>query len=112
VVLRNDLMNALRTLNIFADTFQQVDIMIDPTTKNCSMIAENNDIGRTTAQVVGAITGTALETRCNGRYVQDCLSVITSDSIRMMFTSPNKPIVVRPVGGDDFLYLVMPMHRN
>ena len=112
VLLRSDIMNALRTLNLFADTFQQVDISIDPTTKTCSMIAENVEIGRTTIQIPAALSGENIETRCNGRYLQDCMGALSADSVCIGFVAPNKPITVRPVGDDDFLYLVMPMHRT
>src|SRR3989338_3080382 len=111
IMLKQDLANALHVLNIFSDKFNQVDVVVQHTNKTCTMTSENTEIGHTDAQITCAITGEDIETRFNARYIQDCLPSLSGDSISISFTTPQKPIVVKPVGSEDFVYLVMPMHR-
>jgi DNA polymerase-3 subunit beta len=41
----------------------------------------------------------------------DALGVVNSPQVMLDIISPSSPGVIRPVGGDDFTYVVMPMAR-
>ncbi len=111
IVLKQDLINALRILNVFADKFNQVDMTIDVAEKMCTMTSQNSDIGQNTTHLVSAITGEDIHIRFNARYMQDCLSAITADSVILALVAPNRPLLVRGMNANDFIYLIMPMNR-
>ncbi len=111
IMLKQDLINTLRILNIFADKFNQVDMTVDVAEKLCTLTSQNSDIGQNTTQLVSAITGQDMHIRFNTRYMQDCLASINTDSIVIALTAHNKPLVVRGMHLNDFIYLIMPMNR-
>ncbi|MCI0817065.1 MAG: DNA polymerase III subunit beta, partial [Chloroflexi bacterium] len=45
----------------------------------------------------------------NSRYLQDVLQVLEVDSVALETTSPSSPGVIRPIGDDSYVHVVMPM---
>ena len=72
---------------------------------------KNADIGENLQKIEATISGDPVEINFNHRYIVDCLQSIETDSISLDFSGPNRPLVIRPVADNSFLYLVMPMNR-
>lgn len=111
ILLKQDLINVLKKINIFSDKFNQVKFYISTTKKKFTLHTKNNDVGETTEIVQAAITGEDLDINFNHRYINDCLQSITSDSISLSFDGVGKPVVISGVSDPSYLYLVMPMNR-
>ena len=112
VILKQDLANALKTSMVFSDSFNQVHIAIDPKKKAFEVETKNNDVGENQSRLDAAITGEAVEINFNSKYLSDCFQSMEADSLTLQFNGRNRPLVIRPVSGDQtFLYLVMPMNR-
>lgn len=111
VVLKNDLINSLKLVNVFSDQFHQVNIQIKPNKKLFELKTKNADVGENVNKVEAKITGESLEINVNYKYLTDCFQSIQSDSVVLEFNGLNRPIVVKASGNKDFLYLVMPMNR-
>ena len=109
--MKNDLLNALKLSNVFSDKFNQVTFSVKPEDKSFLVSAKNNDVGENTTNVSSAIKGDAVEVNCNYKYISDCFQSISSDSVSLDFTEANKPIIIKGVSDNSFLYLVMPMNR-
>ena len=60
--------------------------------------------------VDATIEGDAIEIAFNVRFLVDVLSVIDTPNVAIETTSASSPGIVRPVGRDDFLHVIMPMH--
>ena len=45
----------------------------------------------------------------NSRYLTEVLQALGSDRVTIETTSPSSPGVLRPVGDDDYVHVVMPM---
>jgi DNA polymerase-3 subunit beta len=45
----------------------------------------------------------------NGKYLTDVLSVLRESRVALEATSPSSPGVIRPVGVDNYVHVVMPM---
>jgi len=45
----------------------------------------------------------------NSRYLQDVLQVLEVESVALETTSPSSPGVLRPIGDDSYVHVVMPM---
>lgn len=112
VLLKQDLLNALKISNIFSDKFNQVHLDIDPKGKKFEIQTKNSDVGENVTGVDSALTGDKMEINFNYKYIADCFQSIDADSVSLQFSGLNRPLVVRPVSGDQsFMYLVMPMNR-
>ena len=112
ITLKQDLLNALKISNIFSDKFNQVHMTIDPRAKIFEIQTKNSDIGENKTNVDAAITGEKMEINFNYKYIADCFQSIEADSVSLQLSGINRPMVIRPVSGDQtFMYLVMPMNR-
>jgi DNA polymerase-3 subunit beta len=53
--------------------------------------------------------GEASKIAFNSRYLQDVLQVLDAEKVALETSSPSSPGVLRPVDGDDYVHVVMPM---
>ncbi len=111
VVLKQDFANTLKLSNVFSDKFNQINVKIDPTAKKAQIKTKNNDVGENTTILDSAITGEAVDINFNYKYIIDCLQSIDSDSMNLVFSGLNKPVIISPVSDTSFRYIVMPMNR-
>lgn len=111
VVLKQDLLNALKLSNIFSDKFNQVNLKITPKEKIFELSSVNNDVGENKTRLDAVINGESVELGFNYKYFLDCLPSIGTDSLSIKLSGSTKPIVVSPVSDSSFTYLIMPMNR-
>jgi DNA polymerase-3 subunit beta len=111
IVLKQDLLNALKISNIFSDKFNQLNLSIKPKDKIFELSSQNNDIGENKTFLDAALAGEDIELAFNYKYFLDCFQSINSDSLSIKFNQSSKPIVVSGVSDNSFTYLIMPMNR-
>lgn len=112
ITLKQDVINALKVSNVFTDKFNQIKFSLKPKENEFIIQTKNSDIGENITKVDSALTGENVEINFNGKYIADCFQSIDADSVSFQLSGLNKPMVIRPAGGDgSFLYLVMPMNR-
>lgn len=77
----------------------------------------DNEIRLSCASAVGSakdvidvdIAGEQLEIGFNNRYMLDALRNTDTDEVKLVLNGPVSPIIVKPVSGDSFLSIVVPM---
>lgn len=110
-VLKQDFISSLKISNIFSDKFNQVTFVIQPKQKVFEIEAKNTDIGENKTLVAGALEGEEVSANFNYKYIIDCFQSIGADSLHLELNGNNKPMIIRPVGDQSFMYLVMPMNH-
>lgn len=111
IVLKQDIVTALRATGVFSDKFNQVTIIVQPDKKEFIIHSINNDTGENTVSLAASLTGEAVQVNCNHRYITEGLSSIGVDSVSFDFSGHNRPVVVRGISDNSFIYLVMPMNN-
>lgn len=111
IILKSDLQNILKSMMVFSDKYNQIDVSINPAEKLCTFASHNNDAGEGVVSVDAALSGAPIETRMNRQYISDALQSISTDSVSFSLTEPNRAMVMKGVGDSNFTYLVMPMNR-
>ncbi len=111
VVLKQDLLNALKLSNIFSDKFNQVNLKISPKEKIFELSSANNDIGENKTYLDAVIKGEIIELGFNYKYFLDCFQSIGTDSVSIKLSGASRPIVISAVSDSSFTYLIMPMNR-
>jgi len=109
ILLKQDLIHALKILRVFTDKLQHLKFHIVPKDNIFEVSMKNVDIGTSTSKIPAKIEGESLDIAFNFRYITDVLTVIPEDSIRLEFNGVGKAVVVRGSGNHTFLYLVMPL---
>ncbi len=68
------------------------------------------ETGDDVAELDATVDGGPIEIAFNVKYLVDALNVIDTPNVALETSTSSSPGVLRPVGRDDFLYVVMPMH--
>ena len=73
--------------------------------------AGGEDEGRAEEQLEVVYDGDSITTAFNPQFLLDGLGALTSSTARLLFTSPNKPVVLRPDAseGTEYTYVMMPV---
>jgi DNA polymerase-3 subunit beta len=72
--------------------------------------AGGDDEGRAEESLEVGYEGEPITTAFNPQFLLDGLTALPTTGARMLFTSANKPVVLRPEGdGSDYTYLIMPV---
>lgn len=111
VILKQDLLNALKLSNIFSDKLNQVNVSIKPKEKIFELSSTNNDVGENKTYLDVVVNGEAVDLSFNHKYFLDCFQSITTDSVSIKLSGSSKPIVISPISDSSFTYLIMPMNK-
>lgn len=71
--------------------------------------ARAEEIGDNQGEIDAAVEGEEAKIAFNGRYLQDVLQVLDTGQVALEMTSPSSPGVIRPVGSESYVHVVMPM---
>lgn len=112
VLLKQDLINSLKTSLIFSDTFNQLTLKMSPESRSFEIESKNAAVGEIIHAVGSVLEGAAISINVNHRYFTDCFQSIAADSIALSFSGQAKPIIIQGAGDASFLYLVMPMNQS
>lgn len=110
-----ELLQAVKTINIYAREASnvarlQIVAETDLAPSHINMNATAAQVGDNVGEVDATVEGPELEIAFNSRYLIDVLSVIDEPQVYLDTTTPSSPGVIRPVGNDNFIHVVMPMH--
>ena len=110
-LLKQDLVNSLKTSLIFSDAFNQLTLRLDPAEKSFEIESKNATVGENIYKVDAVLEGKPLAINVNHRYFTDCFQSLTTDSLSLAFAGQARPIIIQGIGDSSFLYLVMPMNQ-
>jgi len=68
------------------------------------------EFGDNVSEVDASVDGDTVEVAFNARYMIDALAVLGTPEVALETSTPSSPGVLRPIGGEDFLCVIMPMH--
>lgn len=111
IIIKKDLLEALRLSNVFSDKFNQIKVSINPAQKIFEVNAVNKDVGENKTLLEGVLEGDPVEMNFNHKYVLDCFQSIAEDSVVIEISESNRPVIMKGNGDKSFLYLIMPMNR-
>lgn len=77
--------------------------------ENNLLITSNGDIGNIKENLTANLTGNDIVIAFNSRYFSDILKVTQEEFIEIDLNTSFSPCVVRPIEGDEYLYLILPV---
>lgn len=111
IMLSEEVLNALKLGSVVSDKFNQVILDIDPNEKFFTINTKNTDTGSSIIKIDSTLKGEKITSSYNLRFLTECLSNIKTDSVSFSFSDPNRPMVVKGIGDDSYMSLIMPMNR-
>ena len=115
VVATQELLKAVKVAFLFArDAANIIRFHIVPgselTPGQMIVTGTSAELGDNVSEIDASITGDEVEIAFNARYMIDALSVVGTAEVAVETSTASSPGVIRPVGGNDFLCVIMPMH--
>jgi DNA polymerase-3 subunit beta len=110
----NEFLMATRTASIFArDGSGIVRLIMTPgselTPGKMTVSARSEEIGDDVGEIDATVEGEEAKIAFNGKYLIDVLSTLKEPQVALEITNPSSPGIIRPVGTDNYLHVVMPM---
>ena len=114
VVSVAEFLRATRTASIFArDGSGIVRLLVTPGGESApgrvTVSARSEEIGDDVGEIDATVEGEEAKIAFNGKYLTEVLSVLREAQVALETTNPSSPGLLRPVGADNYLHVVMPM---
>jgi DNA polymerase-3 subunit beta len=74
------------------------------------IFAQSEETGSNETVVAATIEGVGLLIAFNVKYLREVLEVVKTPNVALETSAPNAPGMIRPVGDDNFIHVIMPMH--
>jgi DNA polymerase-3 subunit beta len=114
VVSVADFERATKTASIFArDGSGIVRLVMAPgselTPGKMTISARSEEVGDDVGEIDAIVDGEEAKIAFNGKYLTDVLGMLHEAQVAVETTNPSSPGVLRPVGVDNYIHVVMPM---
>jgi len=109
VLQKLDFLNQIKTASLFSGKINEIKLKIDPSQEIVEIFSQNPDLGQSKSQIKGKIKGEKAEISFNYRFLIGGLSNIKSKEVMLELNGEDGPGVLKPVGEEDFIYVVMPI---
>ena len=114
IVSVDEFLRATKTASIFArDGSGIVRLVVTPGAAKApgklTVSARSEEIGDDVGEIDATVEGEESKIAFNGKYLTEVLSVLHETQVALETTNPSSPGVIRPVGSDNYLHVVMPM---
>ena len=115
VVATSDLLKSIRVASMFAkDSANIVRVQVEPgadlTPGVITVSATAAEVGDNTSQLDCSVDGEAGQIALNGKFLMDVLNVVKTAQVALETKTYQSPAVIKPVGEDGYLHVVMPMY--
>ena len=108
VMKRSDFASAMKRASLLDASGSQVRINVNEASQTLQLNT-TQEVGSTQEIVRGTVEGADVEIGFNSFYVIDGLSAMSAGEVALELQGSLKPGILRGVGDDGFLYLVMPV---
>jgi DNA polymerase III subunit beta len=104
---RDSLLEALRRVKILAQDSTPVRLALGGPTLQLTAITQ--DVGNAAEEIDASYEGAEMTVAFNPEYLSAGVDAVEGDEVTLSTLDPMKPAVIRGVGHDDYLYLLMPV---
>jgi len=74
-----------------------------------SISARAEEVGDNHGEIDAVVEGESSKIAFNSKYLQDVLNVLSDGKVALETQGPSQPGVIRPIGVDNYVHVVMPM---
>ncbi len=114
VVDVSEFLRIIKMSSIFArDASGIVRLLVTPgselTPGKVTVSAQAEEIGGNVSEMDALVDGEEAKIAFNARYLSDVLSILHQAQVAIEVTTPSSPGIIRPVGVDNYIHVIMPM---
>jgi len=112
VIKLSEFLRATKSASIFArdgSGIVRLQIMPKDGKGKIAISARAEEIGDNLGEVDATVEGEEAKIAFNSKYLMDVLGVIAKEEVALETTTSSSPGVIRPVGDESYIHIVMPM---
>ena len=110
---KNEFLNQIKIASLFSGRISEVKFKVDPKNQKLQIFSQNPELGEYQSLLSGKIKGEPFEASFNHRFLVDGLLNIKSSEVIFELNKKTGgeigPGVLKPVGDETYIYVVMPM---
>jgi DNA polymerase-3 subunit beta len=103
-----EFLRATKTASIFARDGSGIVRLVMASDK-MTVSARSEEIGDDIGEIDASVEGEEAKIAFNGKYLTDVLGVLHESRVALETTTSSSPGVIRPVGVDNYIHVIMPM---
>jgi len=112
ILSKNEFINQIKSASLFSGKISEVKLKIDPQKEKVEIFSQNPELGDYQSFLPGKIKGKAISISFNHRFLTDGLLKIKTPEVIFELTGEEEPAVLKPLGQEDYLYVVMPIKTS
>ena len=109
VLNTGEFLKACRMANIFARSEANI-VRLSIAPDRMTIYATSAEMGDSVSEIDAHVEGEPITIAFNAKYLIDVLSVVDSAQVALETTTASSPGVLRPVGDETFIHVIVPMH--
>ena len=112
VINKGEFLNQIKSASLFSGKVNEVKVRTDSKKSAVEIISQNPEIGEYQSVVPAKIKGAAVEVAFNHKFLLDGVANIKSAEVVLELNGNSGPGVLRPVGDNTYIYVVMPIKAS
>ena len=109
---KKEFLNQIKTAGLFTGRINEVKFRIDPNDGKIEIFTQTPEIGENRSYLLGKAEGKPIEVSFNHKFISDGLSNIQSSEVIFGLNKESGPAVLKPVGDESYIYVVMPIKTD
>ncbi|MGB2762397.1 MAG: DNA polymerase III subunit beta [Minisyncoccales bacterium] len=106
---KNEFLNKIKTASLFSGKVNEVKLKTVPEKKQLEISSQSADLGENKSVIPCKITGNEIKVSFNWKFLIEGLVNIKSSEVIFEINKEDGPSVLKPVGDESYLYVVMPI---
>jgi len=112
ILNKEDFINQIKSAALFSGKVSEIKLKVNSAGKEVDILSQSIDIGDYKSSIPSKIKGNDLTISFNYRFLLDGLLNIKSSEVTLDLNGDSGPGVLRPVGDETYLYVVMPIKSS
>ncbi len=110
IINREELLNAIKVAGFFSSKINDIKLVLQ--NGKIEISAQDQDLGENKTELSAEIKGKNIQIVFNYRYLLEGLSNINTKQVFLGLNSESSPAIVKPVGDETYVYLIMPIKAS
>lgn len=108
-IQKKEFLNQIKSASLFSGKINEVKLKISPKNNKVEVFSQSPTLGEYKSFFTGDISGDEVSASFNHRFLIDGISEIKKDKLSFELTGEDGPAALKPLGNEDYLYIIMPI---
>lgn len=87
-------------------------VIVDVAAMGLTLSADSHEVGTATVSVMAQVSGEPMKVGFNSTYFAEGLAAMDSEDVQLVANGSELPVLITPVGQDNYKYVLMPMQTG